>query len=146
DTRYYALELIQTSAKAAWAQLDFHRLAFGASASLGADVPLQHVEQVARRYVENGKRRLHWQADGREISKPYARLLLGMIALSLPAIPAGGDIHVGISGLAPDGEKKEQDIIFAILCRGRVARVPDRMEDILAGRNLDDIDSRHVLP
>lgn len=56
DTRYYALELIQNSAKAAWAQLDFNRLAFGVASSLGAVVPLAHVEQVARRYVENGKR------------------------------------------------------------------------------------------
>jgi len=50
DTRYYAFELIQNSARAAWAQLDFHRLAFGASSSLGAVVPLGHVEQVARRW------------------------------------------------------------------------------------------------
>jgi len=35
DTRYYALELIHNSAKAAWAQLDFNRLAFGVAASLG---------------------------------------------------------------------------------------------------------------
>ncbi len=52
DTRYYALELIQNSAKAAWAQLDFNRLAFGVASSLGAVVPLADVEQVARRYVK----------------------------------------------------------------------------------------------
>ena len=39
DTRYYALELIHNSAKAAWAQLDFNRLAFGVSSGLGAVVP-----------------------------------------------------------------------------------------------------------
>ena len=38
DTRYYALELIQNSAKAAWAQLDFNRLAFGVASSIGAAV------------------------------------------------------------------------------------------------------------
>lgn len=146
DTRYYALELIHNSARAAWAQLDFHRLAFGASSSLGADVALQHVEEVARRYVENGKRRLHWQAEGSEIKKPYGRLLLALLALSLPSLPGGGDIYVGVSGLPKDGRPSTAELGFIVLCRGRSARVPERVEEILAGRNLEGIDSRFVLP
>jgi histidine phosphotransferase ChpT len=146
DTRYYALELIQNSAKAAWAQLDFHRLAFGASSSLGAEVPLGHVEQVARRYVENGKRRLHWQAEGAEIEKPYARLLLALIALALPALPSGGDIYIGVTGLARNGTATGGELGFLILCRGRSARLPERVEEILSGRNLEGIDTRFVLP
>lgn len=146
DTRYYALELIHNSAKAAWAQLDFHRLAFGASSSLGAEIPLGQVEQVARGYVENGKRRLHWQAEGSEIKKPYARLLLALIALSLPSLPAGGDIYVGVSGLPRDGKPSSGELGFLVLCRGRSARVPERVEEILSGRNLEGIDTRFVLP
>jgi histidine phosphotransferase ChpT len=146
DTRYYALELIHNSAKAAWAQLDFHRMAFGASTSLGAEVPLAHIEQVARRYVENGKRRLHWQAEGpAEMVKAHARLLLAMIALSLPALPAGGDIYVGVSGGGKAAEA-EQGLGFIVLCRGRSARIPERTEEILSGQNLQGIDSRFILP
>ena len=96
DTRYYALELIQNSAKAAWAQLDFNRLAFGVSSSLGAMVPVGHVEQVARRYVENGKRRLHWQVDNAELEKENAKLVLGLLAVALTALPAGGDFYVAL--------------------------------------------------
>ena len=98
DTRYYALELIHNSAKAAWAQLDFHRLAFGASSSLGAVVPLGHVEQVARRYIENGKRRLHWQANVQDIDKENARLLLAVLSVALTSLPSGGDFYVGGPG------------------------------------------------
>ena len=98
DTRYYALELIQNSAKAAWAQLDFHRLAFGASSSLGAVVPLGHVEQVARRYIENGKRRLHWQANLQDIDKENARMLLAVLSVALTSLPAGGDFYVAVQG------------------------------------------------
>ncbi len=97
DTRYYALELIQNSAKAAWAQLDFNRLAFGVASSLGAVVPLAHVEQVARRYIENGKRRLHWQANVQDLEKDQAKLLLALLAVALTALPAGGDFYVGLS-------------------------------------------------
>ncbi|MFZ0571276.1 MAG: histidine phosphotransferase family protein, partial [Rhodomicrobium sp.] len=89
DTRYYALELIHNSAKAAWAQLDFNRLAFGVSSSLGAVVPVAHVEQVARRYIENGKRRLHWQANVQDIDKEHARLLVVLLAVALTALPSG---------------------------------------------------------
>lgn len=144
DTKHYALELIQNSAKLAWAQLDFHRLAFGASSSLGAVVPLGHVEQVARRYVENGKRRLHWQGEAPEIDKNHAKLLLALLAVSLTALPAGGDFYIGLSLKATKG--KSAGIRLIILCRGRSARVPERVEEIFSGRETSAIDGRFVLP
>ena len=122
DTRYYALELIHNSAKAAWAQLDFHRLAFGASSSLGAVVPLGHVEQVARRYIENGKRRLHWQANVQDIDKENARLLLAVLSVALTSLPAGGDFYVGVQGSNAGGRGPSR-MKLAILCRGKSARI-----------------------
>lgn len=122
DTRYYALELIHNSAKAAWAQLDFNRLAFGVSSSLGAVVPLGHVEQVARRYIENGKRKLHWQANVQELDKQQARLLLAVMAVSLTALPAGGDIYAGLS-VGNTGGRGAPRLKAVILRRGRSARI-----------------------
>lgn len=144
DTRYYALELIHNSAKAAWAQLDFHRLAFGASSSLGAMVPLSHVEQVARRYIENGKRHLHWQAESTEVEKEQAKLLLALLAVALTALPAGGDFYVGFSPTKT--ARKSSQFKLVILCRGRSARIPERVAGILSGKDHNAIDGHHVLP
>ncbi len=157
DTRHYALELIHNSAKLAWAQLDFHRLAFGASSSLGDVVPLGQVEQVARRYVENGKRRLHWQPGPAEIDKDYAKLHLALLAVALTALPAGGDFYVGFSGAQSSGTSAsvkssktktggKQGLKLLILCRGRIARVPERVAEIFAGADLSGIDGRFILP
>ena len=62
-----------------------------------------HVEQIARRYVENGKRKLHWQSSVRELDKEHAKLLVAVLAVALTALPAGGDIYVGLTapGIGP---------------------------------------------
>jgi len=144
DTRYYALELIQNSAKAAWAQLDFHRLAFGVASSLGSVVPLAHVEQVARRYIENGKRRLHWQVNVQDIEKEHAKLLLALLSVALTALPAGGDFYVGLSATkAKDRTKSRLKLI--ILCRGRAARVAEGVADVFAGKESRAIDGKLVI-
>ncbi len=144
DTRYYALELIHNSAKAAWAQLDFNRLAFGVSSSLGAVVPLGHVEQVARRYIENGKRKLHWQANVQDLDKGHARLLLAVLAVSLTALPAGGDFYVGLSVAGAAGRGAPR-LKLAIVCRGRAARVQEGFADVLAGKLTKSIDGKLVV-
>jgi histidine phosphotransferase ChpT len=143
DTKYYALEVIQNSAKAAWAQLDFNRLAFGVSSSLGAIVPVAHIEQVARRYVENGKRRLHWQANVPELDKEHARLLVLLLGVALTALPSGGDIYVGLSASA--GGRGGARLKLAILCRGRAARVQEGVADIFAGKMGKPIDGKLVV-
>nr|WP_251133873.1 histidine phosphotransferase family protein [Rhodomicrobium sp. Az07] len=143
DTRFYALELIQNSAKAAWAQLDFNRLAFGVSSSLGALVPVQHIEQVARRYLENGKRRLHWQANVSEIEKEHARLLMALLGVSINALPAGGDYYVGLSASKTKAGRSRFKLI--ILCRGRAARVPEGVAEVFAGDTTRTIDNRIVI-
>jgi histidine phosphotransferase ChpT len=144
DTRYYALELIQNSAKAAWAQLDFNRLAFGVSSSLGSLVPLAHVEQVARRYIEHGKRHLHWQTDVQEVEKEHARLLLGLLSVALTALPAGGDIKVAASRKTA-AAKSAGKLKATLLCSGRAARVPEGVPEIFAGQPTKSIDGKLVV-
>ncbi len=143
DTRYYALELIHNSAKAAWAQLDFNRLAFGVSSSLGAVVPLGHAEQIARRYVENGKRKLHWQSTVSEIDKEHAKLILAVLAVALTALPAGGDIYLGLTAPAAAGAPSRFKLV--IVCRGRIARVPEGFAEILSGKYAKSIDGKLVV-
>jgi histidine phosphotransferase ChpT len=143
DTRYYALELIHNSAKAAWAQLDFHRLAFGASSSLGAVVPLGHVEQVARRYIENPKRKIHWQANLQDIDKENAKLLLGVLSVALTSLPAGGDFYVGIqSSNAGRGPARMK---VGIICRGKSARIQEGVAEVFAGKEAKVADTKLVV-
>ena len=144
DTRYYALELIHNSAKAAWAQLDFHRLAFGASSSLGATVVLGHVEQVARSYIENAKRRLHWQVNVQETEKENARLLLAVLSVALTALPAGGDFYVGVQA-GPAGSRGAARIKIGIICRGKSARIPEGVADVFAGKEAKVTDTKLVV-
>ncbi len=145
DTRFYALELIHNSAKAAWAQLDFNRLAFGVSSSLGAIVPLGHVEQVARRYIENGKRKLHWQSNAQDIDKEHAKLLLALLAVAMTALPAGGDFYVGITAFKPAGRGASSKLKLAIICRGRGARLQDDIAKIFGGHDSKSIDGKLVV-
>ncbi|MBI4723726.1 MAG: hypothetical protein HY765_01505 [Rhodomicrobium sp.] len=145
DTRYYALELIHNSAKAAWAQLDFNRLAFGVSSSLGAVVPLGHVEQVARRYVENGKRKLHWQANVQDIEKELAKLVLALLAVALNSLPAGGDIYLGLTAGKPSGRTAASRFKLVIVCRGRAARLQEDIANTLSGRDSKAIDGKLVV-
>jgi histidine phosphotransferase ChpT len=51
QTRAYALQLIQNSARSAAARLEFARLAFGASSGLGGAIDLGMAERVARGFV-----------------------------------------------------------------------------------------------
>jgi histidine phosphotransferase ChpT len=144
DTRYYALELIHNSAKAAWAQLDFHRLAFGASSSLGATVPLGHVEQVARRYIENNKRKLHWQASLQDIDKENARLLLAVLTVALTSLPAGGDFYVGVQATTASGRNPAR-MKVGIICRGKSARIQEGVVEVFAGKEAKVTDTKLVV-
>lgn len=139
QTRAYAFELINYSAQAARARLEFARLAFGASAGLGGAIDLGQAEKVARAFVEEGKHRLRWEGPQGCIGKNAARLVMMLIAASIPAIPGGGEIFVTISGQAPAPA-------FTVRCQGRNARIPARIEEILSGGDIGGIDPRSILP
>jgi histidine phosphotransferase ChpT len=145
DTRYYALELIHNSAKAAWAQLDFNRLAFGASSGLGAVVPLGQIEEVARRYVENGKRKLHWRANVSEIDKEHAKLVVAALAVALTALPAGGEVYLELAAAGQPAKGGRRPFNAAITCRGRLARLQQDIADIIGGRDTKTIDGKLVV-
>lgn len=139
ETRAYAHEVIVNSAQAAWTRLEFARLAFGASSGLGSAVDIGYAEKVARGFVEEGKHRLHWQSDpGVSLDKGYARLLMMMIAIAMPAVPGGGDIFVSVTG-------EPERPAFEIRCRGRAARIPERVKEIVTGLSAEGIDPRSVL-
>jgi len=140
ETRAYAQEVILSSAQAAWTRLEFARLAFGASSGIGQAIDIGQAERIARGYVEEGRHRLHWHAPGDiQLEKTHARLLMIMIAISLPSVPMGGDVEVDVSD-------DEGTPMLSVRCSGRNARIPDGVPGILAGDALDDLDPRTILP
>jgi len=140
DTRAYAQEVILNSAQAAWTRLEFARLAFGASSGMGQAIDISQTERIARGYVEEGRHRLLWDApDDIQLDKPYARLLMIMIAVAIPALPVGGDLSVDVTDGTPAPS-------LSVRCAGRNARIPDKVEGILSGEDLDGLDPRSILP
>lgn len=140
DTRAYAQEVILSSAQAAWTRLEFARLAFGASSGMGQAVDTGQAERIARGYVEEGRHRLDWRTPrDLQLDKTHARLLMIMIAISLPSVPMGGDVAVDVTGDAAAP-------VLSVICTGRSARIPDGVPGILAGQDLDDLDPRTILP
>lgn len=137
QTRAYALELIQFSANVARNRLEFARLAFGASSALGSDVDLGIVEKIARAFVEEGKHKLHWSAYKGDLEKTRVRLLLTTLTIAMTAVPAGGDIHLTLSG-----DKDAPDLEFR--CSGRGARIPPEFNKMLSG-NGSEINPRSII-
>lgn len=137
QTRAYALELIQFSANVARNRLEFARLAFGASSALGSDVDLGMAEKIARAFVEEGKHRLHWSAFRGELDKTKVRLVLATLMISMTAVPAGGDIHLTLTG-----DKDAPDL--EIRCSGRGARIPPEIAGMLSG-NAGEINPRSII-
>lgn len=138
ETRAYAFEIIQNSARAAAVRLEFSRLAFGSSTGLGGEIELGFAEKVARAFIEEGKHRLKWAKPVGALPKDQVRLILITLTISLQAAPGGGDLEVIVgSGASP---------AFTIRCKGRTARVPEGFEALLSGAPGVEIDPRNVLP
>jgi histidine phosphotransferase ChpT len=137
ETRAYAFDLIRFSASVARARLEYARLAFGASTALGSEVDLRHAEGITREFIEEGKHKLHWKSSLASLEKNRARMILMLISVALPSIPAGGDIHVDISG-------DEKALHCEIRCSGRNARIPEGLNDIFHGK-IKNVDPRSII-
>jgi histidine phosphotransferase ChpT len=137
QTRAYAFELIQFSAHAARARLEYARLAFGASTAMGSEIDLRHAESIVRAFVEEGKHKLHWDVPAGNMEKNRARLLMMLLTVVMPSIPAGGTIKAKMTGdLARPS--------FELRCSGRGARIPEGLEDMFAGRSVA-VDPRTII-
>ena len=126
DAQKYALEMIRNVTAQASARLQFARFAFGASGSAGAMIDLGMAEQVTRGFIGTGKHKLVWRGPPGYMAKDKVKLLLNMIALSVTALPRGGEIESQIVGTT-------EQPAFSIRCRGTSARPPQYLADFVAG-------------
>jgi histidine phosphotransferase ChpT len=126
DAQKYALEMIRNVTAQASARLQFARFAFGAAGSAGAMIDLGMAEQVTRGFIGQGKHKLNWRGPAGYMAKDKVKLLLNLIAISITALPRGGEIEAVISGSL-------ETPVFALRCRGTSARPPQYLADFLAG-------------
>ena len=105
--------------------------------AVGSEIDLRHAEGIVRGFVEEGKHKLKWDVPAGNMEKNKARLLMMLLAVSMPAIPAGGNIVAKMSGTL---EKPS----FELRCSGRGARIPEGLADMLAGRTVA-VDPRSVI-
>jgi histidine phosphotransferase ChpT len=135
ETKTFALELIKRSAGQASAKLQFCRLAFGASGSVGAQIDLGDAEKAARGLFEDGKTTLAWNLPRALVAKNRAKLLLNMLLVASATIPRGGTLTAD-----PVGEG------YRVTARGLNARLAAATADLLAGIPAEAVNAHAIQP
>ena len=136
SSRDFAMEVIRNVTVQASARLQFARFAFGAAGSAGAEIDLQTARDISKGFIGDTKHFLSWDAPAGYLPKNQVKLLLNLVAISVNALPRGGDIAVAIQDdlTAPH---------FAIKCSGPRARPPQHLPEIIAG-DMPEIDAMSV--
>ena len=136
----FAMDLIRKSAGQASAKLQFARLAFGAAGSAGASIDLAEAAEVAKRFANDDKTSLNWNAVPVAMPKDYVKIALNMVLVALSAIPRGGVIDV-------DVQNAHEIPTFIFSCSGMKARIADGLNELLAGDTGESaMDARAVQP
>ncbi len=137
EAKTYALTVIRNVTEQASARLQFARFAFGAAGSAGSLIDLGTAEQISRGFIGTGKHKLLWQGFPGHMAKDKVKLLLNLLAVSVTALPRGGEIEMLMSGTteAPN---------FVIRCRGTAARPPQHLAEFIAGEGLPALDAMTI--
>jgi histidine phosphotransferase ChpT len=137
ETRKSALELIQKSARAASAKLEYHRLAFGAAGSAGAAIDTGTAEAVARGLFADEKTTLNWTGQRVLMAKNKVKLLLNLCLIAAAAIPRGGALSVTITG---SGESAA----FHVAASGPYCKLPPPVAALIAGEPEATVDAQAI--
>ena len=137
DAKSYALEVIRNVTEQASNRLQFARFAFGAAGSAGAQIDLDTARKLAEGFVAKGKHQLAWRGPMGTLPKDRVKLLLNLIASAISALPRGGEIQTFIG---EDLSRPE----YVLRCRGKGARVPNYLGDLVAGHGIPEIDSMSI--
>jgi histidine phosphotransferase ChpT len=94
-------DLLATSAASAANRLQFFRLAYGLGGQDATPVGMSEAARLARGIAHGGKVKIDWpaelEANGKELPKEAARLLLKLVELGLEALPRGGSLGVAVT-------------------------------------------------
>lgn len=96
DMRRNCLDLLEKSARASAAKLQFFRLAFGAAGGFGENIGAGEARQLLEAMVAGDDRlELQWALDDESLAKPVVKILLNLAAIGLAALPRGGTLAIG---------------------------------------------------
>src|SRR6185312_11152152 len=140
----FARDLISNAAKQARAKLEFARLAYGASSTVGTDFDTRECERVARLFFEIEKAELDWQVPLILMPKHKAKLLMNMLLIASMAVPRGGVVKVEVAG-APGEE------VFTLTAtsdpdKRQKTLMPNGVEGLISGAPEEGVDARGIQP
>jgi len=137
--REVALDLIRKSAIQASARLQFARLAFGAAGSAGAQIDLGDAAEVAKGFLADERLKVVWNLPRALLPKNRVKLLLNLLMIAATAIPRGGTLTID-----PVGEGESMG--FRLRAEGTNARIPPKVEALLAGTPAETVDAHVIQP
>ena len=123
EMREIAMDLVRRSSRQASAKLQFCRIAFGAAGSAGSSIDTGDAEDVARKFIGDGKVTLEWIIPREIRPKNHVKLMLNMVMLAISSIPRGGQITMA----ATDGGG------LTATAEGKNAKVPEKTLAMLEG-------------
>ncbi len=126
EMRQHALELVRTSAQSASAKLQFCRLAFGASGSIGAMIDSGDAEKVARGLIENERTSLVWDAPRVLLGKNKVKVILNLCLIANACIYRGGTVALVATG-------DDTEFTYSVEARGSNAKLPSGIPALLEG-------------
>jgi histidine phosphotransferase ChpT len=139
-----ARQMVSNAAKQALARLEYARLAFGASSTVGTEIDTSECEKVARVLFDIEKADLDWTVTPVLLPKNKAKLMMNMLLIAISAVPRGGIIKVGLCGEAgredieitavSDPEKKQRTFL------------PQGVVELLDGTPENGVEARNIQP
>jgi histidine phosphotransferase ChpT len=138
--REFAQDLVQKSARQASAKLQFARLAFGASGSVGAELDMADAGRVANAFMEREKAELAWEVKSGLLPKAEAKLLLNLLIIALNCVARGGTITV-------TAEREGAETVMRVVAEGDRAKLPAGVREVLTeGAMPNPLDAHAVQP
>ncbi len=138
--RQFAMDLVQKSARQASAKLQFARLAFGASGSVGSEIDMADAGRCAKGFMEREKAELDWAVAAPFLRKAQAKLLLNLLLIAVNCVARGGTIRI-------TAERDGDEAVMRITAEGDRARVPAGVREVLTeGAIPNPLDAHAVQP
>jgi len=131
EMRGFAMDLINSSAKAASVKLQFARFAYGAGGGVGDAIDTVEAEKVTRGYLETTKAELAWKAPAMSAPKDAVKLLMNFILIGLDGIPYGGAIEASM-------EREPDALQIVVVAKGKKASFSDVTKALLTDGPLED--------
>lgn len=130
DMREDAMNLIAQSARKLADQLQFARVAFGASSSAETFDP-RELEKLAQGVYAHVRPDLDWKVEPASVNKPAARILMNLAQIAAGALPMGGTAT--IRAVEADGR-----LAISVDAAGPRARLKPEVLRGLAGQGRGD--------